>query len=103
MSHANLNTKSIWQMLKETFWQWYDDNPFRLGASLAYYTIFSIAPIVLIAIAITSLVFGEESRSKIIESISGTVGERVGLAIGDMLQYTSDNGSGVLATVISVV
>ena len=43
---------TFWQMLKETYTQWSEDKPFQLAAALAYYTLFSLAPLLLIAITI---------------------------------------------------
>src|SRR5690348_4706144 len=50
-----------WQLLKETFQEWWKDNTFRLSASLAFYTIFSIAPVLLIAVGIASLFLAREN------------------------------------------
>ncbi len=96
--------KNLWHLLKAAFWRWWNDNTFRLGAALAYYTVFSIAPIVLIAIAIASLVFDRAAaQEQIIAEIGNTVGTQIGSAIGDMLRYTSTTGSTALATIISVL
>ena len=48
-------------MAKEVYRQWQDDEPFQLAAALAYYTVFSLAPLLLIAIAIAGLFFGREA------------------------------------------
>ena len=48
-------------MVKEAFADWRDDNAPRLGAALAYYTVFSLAPLLVIAIAIAGLAFGHEA------------------------------------------
>jgi membrane protein len=95
--------RKLWDLLKETARQWYDDNTFQLGAALAYYTVFSLAPVVLIAIAVAGLVFGPEAaRSQIVAEISATVGPTVGQAIESLLQHTGDTGTGTLATVVGV-
>ena len=52
ISQRGMNLKALWMLIKDTFVQWRDDNPFQLGAALAYYTLFSMAPLLLIAIAI---------------------------------------------------
>src|SRR5581483_6029583 len=99
-----MRAREFLQMLRDAAVRWWDDNPFRLGAALAFYTVFSIAPIVLIAIAIASLVFGREAaQGHILDEISLTVGPQVGQAIADVLHYTSTSGSTTLATVISVI
>jgi hypothetical protein len=50
-----------WQLLKNTVLEWWNDNTFRLAASLAFYTIFSVAPILLIAVGTASLFFARET------------------------------------------
>ena len=53
-----ITLKALWMLIKDTFVQWLDDNPLQLAAALAYYTLFSIAPLLLIAIAVAGLVLG---------------------------------------------
>jgi membrane protein len=48
---GTMNRKSLWQFLKDVFTQWIEDEPFLLASSLSYYTIFSLAPLLVIAIA----------------------------------------------------
>src|SRR5215203_3032153 len=61
-------------MLKDAFWRWYGDNTFRLGAALAYYTVFSLAPIVLIVVGIAGMFFGEEvARARLLAELNNTV------------------------------
>ena len=52
---------SIWAVVKEAGMQWIEDKAPRLGAALAYYTIFSIAPLLVTAISVAGLVFGREA------------------------------------------
>ena len=52
-----MNPKAIFGLLRDSFKEWSEDKASRLGAALAYYTIFSIGPLLIIAIAIASLVF----------------------------------------------
>ena len=70
-----MDRPTFWKMLKETFNQWSEDKPFQLAASLAYYTLFSLAPLLLIAITIAGLVFGREAtQQQIINTFGGMVG-----------------------------
>jgi uncharacterized BrkB/YihY/UPF0761 family membrane protein len=46
-----MNLKGLWMLIKDTFVQWIDDNPFQMAAALAYYTLFCMAPLLMIAIA----------------------------------------------------
>src|SRR5437588_11361310 len=96
--------KAVWYLLRDAFWRWWNDNTFQLGAALAYYTVFSIAPIAQIAIAIARLIFGREAaQQQILDEIRDTVGTEIGTAVGNILQYTSTSGSTVVATLVSVV
>jgi hypothetical protein len=47
-----MTLKGLWLLARDAFFQWFDDNPFQMGAALAYYTLFSTAPLLLIAIAV---------------------------------------------------
>ncbi|MBM4067660.1 MAG: YihY/virulence factor BrkB family protein [Planctomycetes bacterium] len=92
------------ELTKETLREWYHDNTCQLGAALAYYSVFSLAPLLLIAIAIAGAVFGDEAaRGHVSSEISNAVGPRVADAIQAILQQSSETGSGMVATILSVV
>jgi membrane protein len=83
---------------------WWDDNVPRLGASLAYYTLFAIAPILVVAVAIAGLVFGEEAvRGQLVGQIDHLVGREGARAVQALLAGASQRKSGVLATVLGSV
>lgn len=68
--------KIILDLLKETLAEWNKDKVSRLAAALAYYTVFSLAPLLIIVIAIAGSVFGEEAaRGEIVAQIQGLVGK----------------------------
>ena len=68
--------RGIWILLRDAFYAWLDDNVQRLGAALAYYTVFSLAPLLIIAIAIAGLAFGQEAaQGQIMSQIEGLLGE----------------------------
>ena len=80
---------------------WSKDNVPRLGASLAYYTLFAVSPILLIAIAIAGSVFGAEAvRGQIVNEIDGLVGRQGAEAIQMILQGAHRDQSGTLAVII---
>lgn len=68
-------TQSAWSFVKEVFEAWSEDNCFRLSAALSYYTLFSIAPLVVVVIATAGVFFGEQA-------ISGVIFTRVNSLIG---------------------
>ncbi|MSP12744.1 MAG: YihY/virulence factor BrkB family protein [Chloroflexi bacterium] len=91
-------------LLKDTFKEWNEDKAPRLAAALAYYTIFSMAPLLIIVIAIVGLVLGEDAvRGQIVGQIQGLVGENGAQLIQTMIKNTGEKSSGILATVIGVV
>ena len=63
--------RTFWSLLTETFRQWSTDKPFQLAAALAYYTLFSLAPLLLIAITIAGFVFGREATEQQIVTTLG--------------------------------
>jgi membrane protein len=78
---------------------WWNDNVPRMGASLAYYTLFALAPILVVAIAIGGLVFGAEAvRGEIVGQIQGLVGLEGGKAVQAMLEGAAHRGSSLLAS-----
>ena len=91
----------IWGLFKEAASRWVEDRAPSMGAALAYYTAFSLAPLLIIVIAIAGLVFGQEAaQGAIMDQIQGLLGEEGGQAIQSMLANASDLGTGITATVI---
>ena len=90
--------------LREVFDEWSKDDALSLGAALAYYTIFSMAPLLVLIIALAGLVFGREAaQGEIVGQLKGTIGEAGAQTIEDMIARASAPSSGVIATVISLV
>jgi membrane protein len=84
--------------------EWYTSKTFELGAALAFYAIFSVAPVMVLAFTAASLVLGKEAaQSRVTQEIEGTVGHTVAVAIQATARYTYRSGSGVPATVLSIV
>ncbi len=82
-----MNPKVIVGLLKETFKEWQEDKASRLAAALAYYTAFSIAPLLVIAIAIAALVFGEEAaKGQIAVQLGALVGKEAAVAIESLVE-----------------
>jgi membrane protein len=82
---------------------WEDDVP-RLGASLAYYTLFAIAPVLLVATAIAGLAFGPQAvRGEIVGQIDYLVGRDGARAVQSLLEGASQRRAGYLATIVGSV
>jgi membrane protein len=99
-----MNWHTPWQLVKDTFHEWSEDKAPRLGAALAYYSVFSIAPLLIIAIGSAGLVFGEKAaRGEIVSQVGDTIGESAAQAIEDMVKHTYESGGGVWATIVGMV
>ena len=80
---------------------WWDDDAIRLGASLAYYTLFALAPILLVATAVAGLVFGAEAaRGQIVGQLDQLVGPDGARAVQSLLEGAGQRRAGMLATVL---
>jgi membrane protein len=83
---------------------WWDDDAPRLGASLAYYTLFAIAPILLVATAIAGMAFGAEAvRGEIVGQLDQLIGTEGALAVQSLLEGASQRRTGILATMLGSV
>jgi membrane protein len=95
--------KRIYQLLKATYYEWSKDKAPRMGAALAYYTIFSLAPLLVIAIAIAGFVFGAEAvQGQIMGQIQGLVGSESARAVQTMIQSAHKPAHGVFATILGI-
>jgi membrane protein len=95
---------SILHLLRQAFSDWNKDNAGRLGAALSYYTLFSLAPLLIVAIAVAGMVFGREAaQGQIVAQLRDLVGEAGAHAVQDMIENSRRPAAGVLATVIGVV
>jgi membrane protein len=96
--------KSLLGMAKRTISEAGDDKIPRLAASLAYYTLLSLSPLVVLAVSVAGLVFGEDAaRGQITQQLQGIFGAEAGDAIQAMLAHAKQPGSGVLGTIVGVV
>ena len=95
---------SMWGLLKETFVSWDEDRAPRLAAALAYYTIFALAPLLIIAIAVAALFFDETHvRQSILTELGGLIGRNGQQALEMMIDGARKPTTGIIATVIGVV
>jgi membrane protein len=99
-----LNPKTALNLVKDSAKAWSEDKASRLAAALSYYTIFSIAPLLVLAIAVAGLVFGREAASnQLFGEIRGLVGDQGAQAIQGMVQSVSQKGGSIVATVVGIV
>jgi membrane protein len=91
-------------VLKISFQKWYDDSPFQLAAALAYYTLFSLAPLLIILIGMVGLFFGSSAaESYIVGGISELVSPQSAIAIQEIIRNANKEGRGLIATVVGLV
>jgi len=96
--------RDIWPLIKETISDWSEDKAPRLSAALAYYTAFSLAPILVIAIAIVGLVFERGAvQESVVQQVGGLAGSAGADLIRTMLEASQNLGSNLLATIIGIV
>jgi membrane protein len=93
-----------WTIIKQTASDWIDDDASRLAASLAFYTLLSLAPLVIIAVAFAGLVFGTEAaRGQIAGELGEFVGSSAAKGIQAVVASARSESSGTIGTIIGVL
>ena len=99
-----MNLADIWKVFKDSITAWRDDYAPSMGAALAYYTIFSIAPLLVIVIAVAGLVFGGEAASgAIFEQLRGMVGDSGAAAIQGLVKSASKPAASIFAAATGLI
>lgn len=99
-----MNLRQIRGLINKSVNAWIDDFAPSMGAALAYYTLFSITPLLIIVIAIAGLVFGQDAvRGEIVVQIQGLIGRDGAIAVQGLLKSTSEPAQGIIAIVISTI
>ncbi len=100
---AAFKPRTLWHLIKEAGSDWIHDRAPRLGAALAYYTVFSLVPFLVVVISVIGLVFGQEAaQSAILSQIAELVGHQTAAAIKDMIQRADQPSTGLFATGLAV-
>jgi membrane protein len=93
-----MRAAAAWELARDTFLEWNADNATQMGAALAFYTFFSLAPLLIIAIAVAGLAFGRDAaQGRIVEQVQSLVGLRSARAIEALLLRAQSHGTGGLA------
>jgi membrane protein len=101
---AGHGIRSWWPLVKRAASAWIDDYAPSMGAALSYYTVFSLAPLLLLVISIAGLVFGEEAaRGALFGQLAELMGSSAAKAIESLLVSVSKPASGVVGTVTGIV
>jgi len=95
---------SLFSLLKKTYQEWQEDRASRLAAALAYYTIFSLAPLLVIAIAVAGLIWSQDAvHAQVMGQVQGLVGTEGAAFVEDLLQSASNPAEGIVATIIGLI
>jgi membrane protein len=95
---------AVWRLLKGTVLAFIDDGALSRGAAIAFYTVTSIAPLLLIVIAIAGLAFGREAAQGAITSqLSGLMGQQTAEVLQTAVANAGNKSSGILATIVGIV
>jgi YihY family inner membrane protein len=92
-----------WQMIKAAVKAWVDDYCPSMGAALSYYTLFSLAPLLIIVIAVAGMVFGQEAaQGEIVAQLRGIMGAEGAVAVEGMLKAARQPATSVVATLVGI-
>jgi membrane protein len=96
--------RDVWPLLKEAAKEWDDDNASRLAAALAYYTLLSIAPLIVLSVALAGMAYGQEAaRGEIVREIGSIVGVEAARAIETIIAHAEAPAAGIWSTLIGAV
>ncbi len=99
-----MTLKNFWRLGKAAASSWVDDYAQSMGAALAYYTVFSIAPLLLIVISVAGLVFGvEAARGEIVGQLQDLMGKQGAQAVQGLLESVNKPVESVTATLVGVI
>ncbi len=97
-------SSNVWTLVKDSVNGWMSHQASRTGAALAFYTVFSLAPILLLSIAIAGFFFGAQAaRGEIFEQISELIGPAGAATVQTVIQHAGESGAGTMTTIISVL
>ncbi len=96
--------RQAWWLTRDAVKAWIDDFAPSMGAALAYYTIFSLAPMLIIVIAIAGFFFGQEAaQGEIVQQLHGIMGPTGASAVEGLLKSASEPGQGIIAAALGVL
>ena len=99
-----MQLRPIFKLFGDAFSSWKNDYAPSMGAALAYYTVFSVAPLLLIVISVAGLVFGRDAaRGEIFAQLAGLMGAQGAMAVQGMLEALNKPTEGIVATVVGIV
>ncbi|WP_082702646.1 YihY/virulence factor BrkB family protein [Pseudacidovorax intermedius] len=95
--------KQLFSLCKKAVVAWSDDFAPSMGAAISYYTLFSLAPLLVIVIAVAGALFGREAvQGEIVGQLSGLIGREAAIAVQGLIRSASEPGKGLVAGMIGV-
>ena len=95
---------ATWQVVRDTFREWFEDNAPMYGAALAFYSIFSLAPLLVIAIGVAGLAFGREAvQTEVLAQFTQLLGKEGARQVEIVLRNAAESPSGLPATILGVI
>jgi membrane protein len=99
-----MNYKAIWSIFSQTLSAWNEHEAPRFGAALAFYTILSLAPLVILVVAIVALIFGHSTaQNHLLGQVESMIGHQGSEAVKGMIEHAQKPASGTFASIIGVI
>src|SRR5438552_13574000 len=96
--------RGIWEILKNSFSGFSQDKVTKLGGSLAYYTVFSMGPLLIVIISLCGLFLGREAvQGEIFKQLEGFLGHDTALSLQEIIMKAAISGKGLVAVIIGGV
>lgn len=92
---------ALWRLIRQTFEAWIDDAAPSMGAALAYYSVFSLAPLLLIVMTVAGVVFGQEAaRAEVVRQMSALIGQQHAPTVSALLDAVNRPAEGGIAAIV---
>ncbi|MGV3772383.1 MAG: YihY/virulence factor BrkB family protein [Verrucomicrobiales bacterium] len=98
-----LSPKNLFHLFKTAAIDWMDDKAPRLGASLAFYTLFSLSPLLVLAVSLATLWFSENGTEHMFSQMSSLVGEKGSEALKSLLVQPENKGKGIFTSIVAFI
>lgn len=99
-----MSPRRMFALVRAAISAYVDDYAPSMGAAIAYYTMFSLAPLLVIVIAIAGALFGREAvQGQIVAQLSGLIGREGAIFVQGLVRNASDPSGGLIASVVSLV
>lgn len=96
--------KAFWKVFKNAALGFIDDNAFKLSASLSYYTVFALAPLLIIIISLTGIFFGRDAmQDRIYMQLKGLVGSEAAMQVQDIIQNIHNTESSTTGAIVGII